>query len=292
MNLSTYIKFTKRNIRRSPFQAIAASMVMFLTFFAFVTFLIIATGSQKVLHFYESKPQAIAFFKDGTTANDVTAIQNALARDESVTKIKYVSKDDALKIYKEHNKNDPTLLELVTANILPASIEISTTTPEGLTPIAEILKKEPVVSEVIVPEDVVATLVSVTSTIRTVGAAVVIFLSIFAILIILMVIGFKIRLKRDEIEIMRLIGASSNFIRIPFILEGIFYGLVGAITSWIVSYILLWYFTPFIQNYIGEVSLVPVNPLFMLALLGVELVCAVIIGSLGSTAAVRRYLHI
>ncbi len=287
-----YLDFAKRNIRRSPFQAIAASMVMFLTFFALVTFLILAAGSQRVLQFYESKPQTIAFFKDGTADSDISTIQNALARDSRVTKVKYVSKEEALNIYKERNKSDPTLLELVTANILPASIEVSTNSPTDLAPIADLLKQEPVVSDVVVPEDVISTLVSFTRTIRVVGASVVGFLILFSILIILMIIGFKIRLKRDEIEIMRLIGASPRFIRMPFILEGIFYGLLGAVFSWVIAYLLLWYFTPFIQGYIGEVNLVPVNPLFMLFLLGLEAVLAIIIGTLGSLSAVKRYLHI
>lgn len=290
--MSRSLDFAKRNIRRSPFQAIAACMVMFLTFFAFVTFLILAAGSQRILQFYESKPQAIAFFKDGTTDSDISAIENALAKDPRVTKVKFVSKDEAFNIYKDRNKDDPTLLELVTPSILPSSIEISTTSPTDLAPIAEILKQEPVVSEVIVPVDVVSTLVSFTRTIRLVGGAVVSFLSIFSILIILMIIGFKIRLKREEIEIMRLMGASPGFIRTPFILEGIFYGMIGAVLSWVTSYALIWFFSPFIENYVGEVHLVPVSPLFMLGLLGIEILAAIIIGGLGSMGAVRRYLHI
>ena len=84
------------------------------------------------------------------------------------------------------------------------------------------------------PKDVIASLTSATTVIRAVGAASVGFLIIFAILVILMIIGFKIRLKRDEIEIMRLLGASSNFVRTPFILEGMFYGLTGALSSWVI----------------------------------------------------------
>ena len=287
-----YIEYAKRNIRRSPFQAVAASMVMFLTFFALLTFILLASGSQMILKYYESKPQVIAFFKDGTTANDISAIENALSFESKVVKTKYVSKEDALSIYKERNKNDPALLELVTANILPASLEISTQTPEDLAPVAEILRKEPVVEEVIVPEDVISTLTSATKAIRVIGGSVVIFLFTFATLVILMVIGFKIRLRRDEIEIMRLIGAKSNFIRAPFIVEGVFYGMIGAISAWISIYIVVWYFTPFWQGYLGEVTVLPVNPIFMLALLGSALVVAFIIGSLGSFGAVRRYLRI
>lgn len=286
------IKFTKRNIRRTPFQAMAAMMVMFLTFFVLLLFLIIAGGSQIVLRYYESKPQVIAFFKDGTTDADVQSIQNALSRESRVSNIKYVTKEDALEIYRERNKNDPTLLELVTANILPASLEISTVSPDDLSPIAEILKQEPVISEVIVPEDVIEALTTFTKTVRIVGGLAVSFLIIFATLVTLMIIGFKIRLRRDEIELMRLIGASSSFIRNPFILEGIFYGLVGATLSWVIIYLLLWYFTPLLQGFLGDVQLLPINPLFMLGLLGASWVVAIIIGGLGSIGAVRRYLRI
>lgn len=286
------LEFAKRNIRRTPIQAVAASMVMFLTFLALLIFLLLAAGSQQALRFFESKPQAIAFFKEGTTDQDIAAIENALKQETRVVSTKFVTKEEALKIYREKNKNDPTLLELVTANILPASLEISTQSPEDLAPIAQILKREPVVSEVVVPEDVVKTLTNVTSFIRLVGGLVVGFLLIFSMLIILMIIGFKIRLRRDEIEIMKLLGASSSFIRNPFILEGMFYGLVGAFSSWIIIYILLWYFNPFLQGYLGEVKLLPVNPIFMLSLLGFSLLSACIIGGLGSISAVRRYLKI
>lgn len=284
--------FTKRNIRRAPFQAIAAIMVMFLTFLSLLTFILLAAGSQTALKYFESKPQVIVFFKEGTTDEDIQTIENALNQESRVTNTKYVSKEDALQIYRQKNKNDPSLLELVTANILPASLEISTKNPEDLAPIAEILKNEPVVSEVIVPEDVIQTLTSLTRIIRVVGTSTVGFLMVFATLIIVMIIGFKIRLRRNEIEIMRLLGASSSFIRNPFIFEGVFYGVTGGILAWITSYSLLWYFTPFLQGYMGEVNLLPVDPLFMLILLGSVILVAVVIGGLGSISAVRRYLKI
>lgn len=287
-----YIKFAKRNIRRAPIQAMAASMVMFLTFFVLTIFILVAAGSQVILTHYESKPQVIAFFKDGTTDQDIQAIQAALGKEERVKNSKFVSKEEALQIYRERNKSDPALLELVTASILPASLEISTKSPEDLSAVAELLKKEPVISDVIVPEDVIQTLTSATRVIRYVGGTVVGFLILFSTLVILMVIGFKIRLKRAEIEIMRLIGASPGFIRTPFLVEGIFYGLVGTIFAWTAAYILLWYFTPILRGYLGEIQILPVNPLFMAAVLGSELVVSVIVGGLGSLGAVRRYLHI
>lgn len=286
------LSFTKRNIRRTPFQAVAASMVMFLTFFALLVFLIVGAGSEETLKYFESKPQAIAFFKEGTTQQDISAIENALKGEGRVSVTKYVSKEEALKKYQEANKDQPLLTELVSASILPASLEISTKSPEDLPAIADILAKEPVVEQVFLPKDVIKNLTSVSTIIRIVGGSVVGFLLVFSTLVIVMIIGFKIRLRRTEIEIMRLLGASPSFIRNPFILEGIFYGVAGAILAWVLSYGLLWYFTPFLQGYLGEVKLLPANPLFMLVLLGGSLLLAIIVGGLGSIAAVRRYLKI
>lgn len=290
MNRSIF--YAKRNIRRTPFQAIAAVMVMFLTFLSLLTFILLAAGSEITLKYFENKPQVIAFFKEGTTNTDIQTIENALKQESRVTKTKYISKEDALAIYREQNKQASGILELVTASILPASLEISTQSPEDLAPIAEILRKEPVVDDVRVPEDVVQTLTSVTRIIRVVGLSTVGFFMVFATLVIIMIIGFKIRLRRGEIEIMRLLGASPSFIRNPFIFEGIFYGLAGGVLAWIVSWALLWYFTPFLQGYFGEVKLLPVNPLFMLILLGSVFMVALVIGGLGSISAVRRYLKI
>lgn len=286
-----YLKFTKRNIRRSPFQALTACMVMFLTFLTLNVFLLLAYGSQTTLRYFESKPQVIAFFKDGTTGQDINAIQGALKQDPRVTDTKFITKEEALKKYQKDNKNDPLLLELVTADILPPSIEVSTVSPDDLAQIAEILTKEPVIEQIFIPKDVIQNLTSFTTIVRWVGGTIVGFMMAFSTLIILMIIGFKIRLKRTEIETMKLLGASTTFIRMPFIFEGIFYGFFGSLTSWLFTYALLWYFTPFLQNYLKEVQLLPVNPFIMLVVLGISLLAALIIGGFGSFSATRRYLR-
>lgn len=292
----TSINFSlvRRNIRRTPYQALAASMIMFLTFLTLSIFLILALGSREIIRFYESKPQAIAFFKDGTTDSDIKTIQNALDLTGRVTGFKYVSKEEALQIYRDRNKDNPMLLELVTANILPASLEISTLAPEDLKQIAEVVKQEPVVEDVVFPEDVVASLTQATGLIRVVGGGVTGFLIAFSTLIIVLIVGFKIRIKREEIEIMKLLGASTWFIRMPYILEGITYTLIGAFAGWLLSFFTVWYFEPLLVRSLGEAAgrLLPISPLFAGGLLGVEVLLAILVGGIGSMVAVRRYLNI
>jgi cell division transport system permease protein len=219
--MNRFIRFVKRNIRRTPYQAVAASMVMFVTFLILILFSVLLIGAQRILQYYEQRPQAIAFFKDSAAEADIKAIEKRLHDTGKTTEVKYISKQDALKYYNEMNKDEPILLELVTANILPASLEISTTSPGDLISIAEMVKKEPVIDDVLVPKDVIQTLTQAINGTRWIGMITAGFLVVFSFFLLLMVIGFKIRIKRSEIETMKLLGASTWFIRIPFLLEGI-----------------------------------------------------------------------
>jgi cell division transport system permease protein len=281
---------TWSHIRRSPYQALAATLIMFLTFFMATIFVLTAGGFQVVLRYFETRPQVTAFLKDETTLSQVDMIKAKLAQTGKVRETKYISKEEALNIYREQNKNDPLLLEMVTANILPASLEVSAKELSFLPEIAQILKSEPGVEEVIFQEDVVQALHNWTSTLRKVGVGLIGALGLVSVLIVLVIIGMKITLKKEEIEILQLIGASPWYIRAPFIFEGMFYGVVGAIFAWGVGYLLLLYATPFLVKFLSGIPILPVPFIFMLSLLGVEILVGILIGALGSLLAVKRYL--
>ena len=180
---------------------------------------------------------------------------------------------------------------MVTANILPASLEVSTDNLSSLKEIAQILRSENGIEEVIFQEDVVASLSVWTRALRIVGVGLISFLTIVSFLMILIIIGMKIALRKDGIEILRLIGASSWYIRAPFILEGVFYGLVGAVLAWVATYVLILYATPFLVSFLEGIPLLPVSPIFMLLLLGCLVLGGVVIGAFSSLLAVRRYLR-
>jgi len=277
-------------IRRSPYQALAATLIMFLTFFLATVFVLTAGGFEGILHYFETRPQVTAFFKDNTTMDQVDVLEAKLAQTGKVKESKYISKEEALAIYKEQNKNDPLLLEMVTANILPASLEVSTKDISYLPEVAQILKSEPTVEEVIFQEDVVKALHTWTSTLRKIGVGLIGALGLVSLLIILLIVGMKITLRREEIEILQLLGATSWYIRTPFILEGMFYGLVGAFLAWGVCWLLLLYVTPFLVKFLSGIPILPVHITFMFSLLGIELLAGIVIGSLGSLLAVKRYL--
>lgn len=281
----------KKNIRRSPYQSLVVIVNVSLTLFLVCAFFLIGAGSQAVLGFFESRPQAVAYLKDVTKPEEIDALKNKLETNTSISKINYVSKDDALKIYKDLFKDKPVLLEMVTAKFLPASLEVSTTDIASLKDVANILRQESFVEDVDFQEDVVSTLSSWLNNLRKFGLTLAIFLLFNSALTILVILGMRISKKKEEIEILKLIGASPGYIRMPIYLEGIFYGFVSAVLAWGLSYILILYLTPFMKQFFTGIPLFPVNPIFMLELLGGLMFLGAGVGFLGSFMAVSRFMR-
>jgi len=287
-----WLKKTWTQVRRSPFQGLAGIMITTLTLLVISVFTLISFGSIQILKYFESAPQVIAFFKPGEDLTDIQ-IANIRAQLESsgrLNQFRYVSTREAEAIYKEKNKDNPLLLELVDYNILPASIEISGKTLEDLPVLKNMLTVQEGVEDIVYYEDIVQSLSSWINSIKGIGAGVIGYLTIESILVILVIIGLQIASRREEIEIMRLLGATGWFIRLPYILTGIAYGLIGSFIAWGLSYLLLLYSTPFLAAWLQDIPLLPVPVMFMLAVLGGELVFGAVIGAVGGLVATHRFL--
>lgn len=286
MHLSTVAKY----IRRSPYQAISAGLIMSLTFFAITVFAILTILSIRFISYFESRPQLTVFFKDSATRADIDLLQKKLESTGKTSSINYVSKEEALKIYKEQNKSDPILLDLVTSDILPSSIEVQALQAQDLSSLATIVKDSDKVEEVVFQKDIIDTLVSWTNALRRVGLAVIAILVTVSVLMIVTIIGIKITLRRDEIEIMKLIGATNWFIRAPFLMEGAFYGLVGSLLGGVIAIGIFYSLVPSLESFLQGVAIFPLSPLILLELLLIEIIIACTLGAFASYLAVLRYL--
>jgi len=167
---------------------------------------------------------------------------------------------------------------------------LSTVKIADLSEINNMLKDSPLVSEVVFQKDVVSVLTSWTNALRSIGFGLIIVLSLVSIFIMVIIIGIKISQKKQDIEIMRLIGAGGWYIRWPFLFEGIFYGGVGAILGWLISAGALWYATPFLSSFLKGIPIFPLPLVFLFGLLGTEILVAIILGVVSSFVAVLRYL--
>lgn len=286
MHLKTVVKY----IRRSPYQAISAILIMTLTFLTVSIFAIISLLSIRIIDYFESRPQISVFFEPDTSQELITSATQKLEATGKTSAINFISQEEALAIYREFNKDEPLLVELVSADILPPSLDVKATEVGDLPELAAIAQESEGVDRVIFQKDIVDTLSKWTNAFRQIGLAVIIILSVVSVFVILTIIGIKITNRRGEIEIMKLIGASDWFIRTPFILEGIFYSCVGALLGWSVSYGALLIFGPSLQSFFSGVPVFPIEPVNMLIILVIQLIAAILLGAFASFIAVFRYL--
>lgn len=278
------------HIRRSPYQAFAAILIMMVTFFAVSVFAFLILGSSTIINYFESIPRVTAFFKNDAKQTDIDLLKSQLLASGKIESIKFVSKEDALNIYKQQHKSDPLLLDLVSADILPSSFEISTKQLSDLPEVSSSLKSSPIVDTVTYYQDVVPKLLAWTHAIREIGISLIVILSIVSILIMTIIIGLKVAQKREEIEIMRLIGATKLYISGPFLLEGIYYGVVGSLIGSGIAIGVLLYATPMLMEFLKGIPLFPVAPIFFVELVGAELLLGVFLGIISSWMAVNRYI--
>lgn len=275
-------------IRRTPYQSLSAIILTTLTFLTISIFSLVVLGATRMLSYFESRPQVTAFFKDEATASDADKLKDQISKDTPIDSSTFISKEDALELYKKQNQDNPLLLEMVTADILPASLEVSAKNVGDLEHIASIMQSDPLVEEVVFQKDVVDTLRKWLGGIRLAGLFLTLLLTTASITTIVVIIGMKFRSKKPEMYTLTLLGATNWFIRRPFVLESIFYGCVGAVIGWGICYILLLYLTPNLISFLGEISLVPVPYWIMLILLGSEVILGAMLGGVSSLIATRR----
>ncbi len=282
-------KTALKHIRRTPYQALAAILLSALTFFVISLFALANLGLNSLINYFESAPQVTAFFKNSTPPATIKQLQAKIEATGLVKSVNYVSQEQALQIYRQQNKDNPLLLEMVTADILPASLEVSAKSLDNLGKIAQLMKQNPQVEEVVYQKDVVNSLRKWTQGIRFGGLAVSATFLLISLITFTVIIGLKIANRRQEIETLSLLGATSWYIRAPFLLEGIIYGLLGSLFGWGMVYIGLLYLTPNLSSFFQGIIQFPVSLTLMLFLLGFQSLLALILGWFSAILAAYRY---
>lgn len=284
-------KHAWHHIRRSPFQSLIAILVITTTFFVFSSFLIVSQGLSSVLKYYESKPEITIFLADGLDKSTVETIQKQLTNYPSVKDVKFISKEKALAIYKEQNKDNPMLTEMVTSSILPASFDVATNDPKVLTTIYNDFKdKKDWVSDIIYQKNIIDQLLNWTKTIRLWGAIIVSILTINGFGVIFVILSMKITNRKEEINISRLLGASKYYVKKPFLVEGIFYGLFGAFFGTLLSLILFSILSPNINQFFKPIIFFSPAFTYFISLLSIQSLLGTLLGFISSWFGVRRFI--
>jgi cell division transport system permease protein len=275
---------------RNALMSIAATATMVLMLMLLAGFWILRTGLQAGLDYTESKVEVVADLKDKTKLDEVEAITGRLLQMSEVDSVHYVSKEDALANYRAslEEQGEEDFTKYLDDNPLPASLEVKLVDTSVFSNVVELLRAEPAVDQVKEQQTTVDSLLTVTNVLSTAGTVVLFVIAFIVLFIIVNTIRLAVVARAEEIEIMRLVGASDAFIRWPFVFEGAMVGILGAALTLGLLYIAA---EPIARFMIGFFAVLPLT----FGTLGRDLVLLVAgaglgLGILGSWLSVRTYL--
>ena len=272
-----------------------------ITLFMVGFFLILVYDVQAILSSVKSQVEVAVYLKDNATQEFKDYLESEIKSWEEVSEVVFVSKEQALEKFKQDNEGSDILKE-IQGNPLPASFEIRLQSPEKVEQIAlRFLTKDGTyidgVDEVIYGQNYVQKLFSITAIAGSIAFLIIIMLLLAAIVLIYNTIRLSIHARRKEIEVMKLVGATNWFVRIPFLFEGFFEGIVGSIISVIMLF--------FMSNYLlirGEKAIIDTLHVKELAILGSSnvilyiyagiIILGGLIGLLSSSFALKRYISV
>jgi cell division transport system permease protein len=239
----------------------------------------------------ESKVNLIVYLRDDAAPGEVMALREKLLKDGKVVQVQYVSKEEALERLRRDMADRRDVLDAIPGNPLPASLEIWVRNPNALRGMAQEIRGEPPVEDLDFNEPVVSRLLAITNLARAVGLLAISGLAVVTLFIIMNTIRLAVYARREEIEIMKLVGATDWFVRWPFMFEGTLCGLAGAALAALAVSLA---YGPAMRAVTGVLTFLPlaVDPLFLVKLNIGVLGIGGAVGAAGSYLAVRRFLHV
>ncbi len=296
------MKFTAQNILRNFWLSFISLTIFLLTLLTINTMILINVLASAALESVERKVEVSLYFVSEASENTVKSAQGYLLGLSQVRDVQLVSAEESLKIFTERHANNPTILsslEEVGGNPFGASLIISAVSPDDFPFILEAMDT-PEYAPLIKEKDftdyavIIERIKTLSERVRLGGIVLSAFFAIIAVLIIFNTIRVAIYVHRDEIAIMKLVGANDWFIRGPFLLEALLYSLlaVGVMAGGMLF--LTGTFEPYVANYFGDID-VSVAEYFranVLVIFGTQFLALSVLSLLTTMYAMRRYLRV
>lgn len=218
---------------RNAVMSLAATATMVLMLLLLAGFWIIQTGLLAGLEFTEQKVEVVAYLQPNVTDSQVATLRGELEAMPAVESVAYVTRDQALDRFRAsmEAQGREDLTQFLDSNPLYASMEVKLVDPSRIREVGDALREDVAVRNVINIEDLVERVLTVTNILRTAGTVLLLVVGIICLFIIVNTIRLAVVARSEEIEIMRLVGASDAFIRWPFVFEGAFVGFLGAVIT-------------------------------------------------------------
>ena len=289
---------------RNGFISLSAILIMIITLFVVVTLMISSAALKSVLTDLTNKVDVTVYFTTAATQDQMDQLQQSVKALPEVASVTYVSRDDALAQFQTRHKNDQLTMQALQGlgeNPLGASLEIRAKETSQYESIAQYLDAQQasgsgsgsVIDKVNFTQNKTAIdrLTNIIQTSRSLGLAIAIILAIASVLIVFNTIRLAIYTSREEIGVMNLVGANPWYVRGPFMVTGVLYGVVSALLVLILLYPLLAWLGPVSERFFGTFNVFNYYTGSFAVLFFTTFASGIALGALSSYLAVSRYLN-
>ncbi|MFH0854770.1 MAG: permease-like cell division protein FtsX [bacterium] len=297
------IKFAFQNFWRNIWLSFATIIILTLTFLTISFLLIFNVVAKQSIKVIEDKIDISVYFKQDIAEEDITQSQFKLLSLPWTKNIKYISREQAFENFKIKHFDNNKLIEILKEleeNPLGASLIITAKDMEGYNSIIDILSGNEFNEKIQNTETdfnnykrAIERISFITTKVKQIGAVVSIILAFIAILIVFYTIKIAIYTHKEEIAIMKLVGAGNAFIKAPFLIESIIYTILSCLLSLIILYPLIKFLNPHIEFFVGaDFNLLDYFKNNSLSILGWPLLGAIALNLISSTVALGKYLKV
>lgn len=283
------------NIRQNIFVNVVTVGTITLALLIVSLFLLVFVNLENAAASWSERVQVTVYFDRELSGQEQSSLRNSILALPGSSRVSYISRDEAFKRFKSRLRGQETLLEGVPSEVLPTSFEISLKSSQrdsaGVEAFVTSLRQLPGIYEVQYGEEWVRRFNSFLNFARLVGALLGGFLVVAVVFIVSNTIKLTIYARRDELEVMSLVGATRFFIKAPFLIEGIIQGAVGSLLALL---LLLGLYEVFLHN---AGSFLTFNPTSGLSFLPMEygggiVMAGIFLGFLGSLTSLKRFINI
>ncbi|MDQ6709063.1 MAG: permease-like cell division protein FtsX [Candidatus Dormibacteraeota bacterium] len=282
-----------QNFWRNAAVSVASVLIVWVVLLALGSLLLVLHSLDQIVALEKTKASAISvYLADNTSLASAMEFRLRLQNDPRVSAVAYVTKDEAMARFRQLPALDPSVIDTLGTNPLPASLDVTVKDIRDLGAIDKEVRASPLVDKSPATNyepSVIDKIILLARVAGIAGIALIIGLTGLSVFIIMLTIRTAIYLRRKEIEVMKLVGATDWFVRWPFIVEGLFVGVVGAVVA--VLIVGLGY-RPAVSNLQSVLIFVPLafDPVYLRLVLAAMLAFGLLLGSVGSYLGVRRFL--
>jgi cell division transport system permease protein len=302
-DIKRIIRSGATNFRRNGIVSIASSLVMTITLSVITGLILLSAVLHSSITTIQNKVDVVIYFTTGATEDKVFAVKGALEKLPEVSRINYITADDALAKFREKYKNDYLTIQALdelAQNPLGARLEVKAKEPSQYESIVKLLEGDStLLGETSTAIDkvnyyqnkqVIDSLNRIANGARTLGLVITLVLILITIAITFNTVRLTMHFAREEISVMRLVGAENRYIRGPFMVEGIIYGLIGTLIALIIYLPATYYIGKNMTEFLG-VNLWNYYLDNILQIGTITLVSGALLGAISAGIAIRKYLR-